>query len=105
MVIAHGSSAKSLRVLVSCNSTSYSRAVAGPELHPVQPREPHRRLTVLRILYLEEDPRLVAELIGALGGKSEWEVAHAKNAAEAKAIAAKQPIDVALVSATMGEMD
>ena len=60
---------------------------------------------MLRVLYLEEDPRLVAELIGFLGDKSEWDVAHAKTPADARAIAAKQPIDVALLSATMGDID
>jgi HD-like signal output (HDOD) protein len=79
--------------------------VAGPELHPVKSREGQQRLTALRILYLEEDPRLVAELIGFLGGKTEWEVAHAKTPADARAIASKQPIDVALISATMPDID
>lgn len=77
----------------------------GPELHPVKSREGQQRITALRVLYLEEDPRLVAELINFLGDKSEWDVAHAKTPADARAIAAKQPIDVALISATMPDAD
>lgn len=76
--------------------------VAVPELHRVQPQRPE---TALRLLYLEEDPTLVAQLIHYLGHKTEWEVAHAKNAQEARAIAGKQPIDVALLSATMPDTD
>jgi HD-like signal output (HDOD) protein len=79
--------------------------VAVPELHPARAPESYRQATALSILYLEEDPRQVAELIRELGQKSEWQVAHAKTPQEAKAIAAKQPIDVALLSATMGDMD
>jgi HD-like signal output (HDOD) protein/CheY-like chemotaxis protein len=79
--------------------------VAVPEPHPVQSPAPKKRLTALRLLYLEEDPTLVAQLIHALGKKSDWDVAHAKSPAEARAIAAKQPIDVALLSATMPDTD
>jgi HD-like signal output (HDOD) protein len=79
--------------------------VAVPELHPVRSQDPQRRTTALRILYLEEDPTLVAQLIHYLGNKTEWEVAHAKNPQEARAISAKQPIDVALISATMIDTD
>jgi HD-like signal output (HDOD) protein/CheY-like chemotaxis protein len=79
--------------------------VAGPELHPVKSRDGQPRITALRVLYLEEDPRLVAELINYLGGKSDWDVAHAKTPADARAIASKQPIDVALISATMADID
>ena len=76
-----------------------------PEPQSVQSPAPKKRLTALRLLYLEEDPTLVAQIIHALGNKSEWDVAHAKSPAEARAIAAKQPIDVALLSATMPDTD
>jgi HD-like signal output (HDOD) protein/CheY-like chemotaxis protein len=82
--------------------------VAGPETHPARSQETQRRHTTLSILYLEEDPRQVTELIQALDqaeGKSDWDVAHAKTPDDARAIAKKQPIDVALLSATMSEMD
>ena len=79
--------------------------MAAPEPQSVPSPAPKKRLTALRLLYLEEDPTLVAQLIHALGNKSEWEVAHARNPAEARAIAAKQPIDVALLSATMPDTD
>jgi HD-like signal output (HDOD) protein len=68
-------------------------------------QEPQRPTTVLRVLYLEEDPTAVAELIHYLGEKTQWDVAHAKNPQEARNIARKQPIDVALLSATMPDSD
>lgn len=46
----------------------------------------------------------MAELIRVLGDV-DWQVAHAKTPAEARAIASKQPIDVALLSATAPETD
>jgi HD-like signal output (HDOD) protein len=67
--------------------------------------EPRRRAGALRLLYLENDAKVVAELIQALGSRSEWEVAHAENVQEARQIARKQPIDVALLSATIPETD
>jgi HD-like signal output (HDOD) protein/CheY-like chemotaxis protein len=66
---------------------------------------PRRSTAALRILYLEEQPDLVAELIGELRQHKFWEVAHAENAQEARIIARKQPLDVALLSATMPETD
>jgi HD-like signal output (HDOD) protein len=79
--------------------------VAVDGLHPDQPSEDRRRITALRILYLEEDTHAVAELIHYLGDKSDWEVALAKTPQDARAIAKKQPIDVALISATAPDTD
>lgn len=59
----------------------------------------------LRILYLEEKQELVVELIRALHERNSWEVTHAKSGDEARALARKQPVDVALLSASMPETD
>jgi HD-like signal output (HDOD) protein len=71
------------------------------------PGEPTRKApaSALRILYLEESPELVAELVNELRQHKFWEVAHAENLEEARNLARKQPVDVALLSATMPDTD
>jgi len=60
---------------------------------------------VLRILYLEESEQLVADLVNELREHKFWEVAHARDLQEARTLARKQPVDVALLSATMPDTD
>lgn len=60
---------------------------------------------VVRILYLEENTDHVTRLVHALRERKGWEVTHAENAGEARAIARKQPVDVALISATMPDIE
>ncbi len=58
-----------------------------------------------RILFVEESAELVAGVARALAGRQDWEIAHAENAEEALAIARCQSVDVAVVSATMPDVD
>jgi putative nucleotidyltransferase with HDIG domain len=71
------------------------KAVALTRLTPV----------VVRILYLEENSEFVTQLVHALRERKGWEVTHADNTGEARALARKQPVDVALLSATMPDID
>ncbi len=59
----------------------------------------------VRIIYLEESPELVADLRDGLRAQTSWRVTHARDAAEALALAGEEEVDVALLSATMPDTD
>jgi HD-like signal output (HDOD) protein len=59
----------------------------------------------IRILYIEEDAGFVASLMQGLRSRPNWEVTHADSCDKARALAKKQPVDVALISSTMPECD
>jgi HD-like signal output (HDOD) protein len=69
-----------------------------------RPLTPVGRLGTLRVLYLEESREMVANFLREVGDRK-WEVSHAATATEALEIARKQPVDVALLSASTSNTD
>lgn len=82
-----------------------------PQLHGQTSFYSHVKLTpvgfdtALRLLYIEESDEPVSELLHALGPEFRWNVTHAPAEKTAREISAKQPVDVALISATMPDLD
>src|SRR3954464_12223478 len=64
-----------------------------------KPLKPVALSGTLRLLYVDEGREAAAEFIREVGLKA-WEVSHAQDAKSALELAKKQPVDVALISAT-----
>lgn len=59
----------------------------------------------IRVLYLDESDETVADFMERLGRARPWDVARARNGAEAFSIARKQAVDVAVLSGDMSDAD